>query len=307
MRDAAGRVRLIVNPVASGVTDRTVREALDGLSEHTDAAIVETRGPGHATELAAEAVRDGFDAIAVLAGDGTTNEVINGVGRARPIGVLPAGGTSVLPRALGMPRSVLQAARQVGEALRAGRTRSLTLGTINGRRFAFAAGIGLDADSIRRVDARGRARGRRPGDAYYLWTVARAFGSGRYSRPVLTVEAPGYDPVRGGSLFVANGHPWSYLGPFPLRLAPLARFDGNLDAVVPVDFRRRHVGLYARYLFLSGGHANGDDPRVVYLRDVAEIVVRCDVPLPAEADGDDIGDVVEVTFGVARDAVRLLL
>jgi diacylglycerol kinase family enzyme len=298
---------LIVNPVASGVTDRTIRQALDGLSEYADVAIAETKRPGHATELARDAVGDGYQAVVILAGDGTANEVLNGIGTAGPVGVLPAGGTSVLPRSLGMPRSVLEAARQVGAALEAGRTRPLTLGLLNGRRFAFAAGIGFDAETVRRVDARGRASGRRPGDVYYAWQVVRTFMDGRYARPLLRVEVPAHDPLRASSVLVANGHPWSYLGPLPIRLAPRARFDGNLDVVVPVDFRRRHGPRYLAYLLATGAHSAGDDPRVAYLHDVRELVVHCDEPLPAEADGDDIGDVTEARFGVERDAVRLLV
>jgi diacylglycerol kinase family enzyme len=303
---ARPRLCLIVNPVASGVTPRSIADAVHALQVYCDVEERRTERRGHATELAHEAIEEGFDALVILAGDGTANEVLNGVGPDVPVGVLPAGGTSVLPRALGLPRSVAACARLIGDAARTRTTRPLTLGTINGRRFAFAAGIGFDADAVRRVDEAGRDKGRRPGDAYFALQVARVFGSGRYAHPVLTVEAGG-TTFRGTTVLVANCHPWSYLGPFPLRLAPFARFDGGLDAVVPQDMRLRYLMRYARYLLLTGGHAAGHDPVLRYLHDLDELVVRCDRPLPVQADGDDLGDYSEIRLGVVRNAARLLV
>jgi diacylglycerol kinase family enzyme len=198
-------------------------------------------------------------------------------------------------------------ARRVGAAIADGRSRSISLGTIDGRRFAFAAGIGFDAEAVRRVDARGRDSGRRPGDGYFLLQVARTLADGRYRRPLLTVEAPGHEPVRGASVFAANGHPWTYLGPVPLRLAPRARFEGGIDVVVASSMAVRNVPAYARYLFVTGGHRQDTDNRLRYLHDVESLTVRCDEPLPVEADGDDLGDVLELQLGVIRDAARLLV
>jgi diacylglycerol kinase family enzyme len=301
------RLRLIVNPIASGVSERAVEEAVRALAERCDVAAARTERRGHAAELAAAAIDDGFDAVAVLAGDGTANEVLNGLHAQLPVGVLPGGGTSVLPRALGLPRSIPDAARQVGEALAAGRTRTISLGTIDGRAFAFAAGVGFDAASVRRVDERGRSGGRRPGDLYFTAQVVRTYLSRSYAQPLLTVEAPGLEPFRGASVVVANTHPWSYVGPRPLQIAPRARFERGLDVVVPRALDLRFAATLLRYALVTGGHAAGRDPRVRYLSDVGELTVRCDRPLPAEADGDDLGDVSEVRLGVEREGARLLV
>jgi diacylglycerol kinase family enzyme len=300
------RVCLIVNPVASGVDARAVRTAREVLSASCEVDLEQTRRRGHARELAVAASRGGADAVIVLAGDGTANEVLNGVTAATPVGVLPAGGTSVLPRALGLPRAIRPAAEVVAAALREGRTRTVTLGTVNGRRFAFAAGVGLDAEAVRRVDAAGRAAGRRPGDVYVARQVARIVLGGRYAHPLLTVEVPPAAPFRGASVLVANVHPWSYAGRLPLKLAPRAEFGLGLDLVVPVEVRVRDVPRWLTYLAWSGGHASGGDPRLRYMHDVADALVRCDEALPVEVDGDDIGDHREVRFGVEREAARLL-
>src|SRR6478752_232830 len=82
-------------------------------------------------------------AVVVFSGDGGFNEAVNGLESDMPIGFLPGGGTSVLSRALGLPRDAVAAAQQVAQALAAGRPRRISLGRVNGRRFTFGAGVGL--------------------------------------------------------------------------------------------------------------------------------------------------------------------
>src|SRR5207237_3516959 len=121
-----------------------------------------TERRGHAVELAREAEGD---ALFVLSGDGGYNEVLNGVDGRVPIGFLPGGRTNVLPRALGLPRDAVAAVRA---AVR-GKPRTISLGRVNGRRFGFAAGLGLDAEAVRRVEALGRSPdGSRRGDPVFI-------------------------------------------------------------------------------------------------------------------------------------------
>ena len=97
------RALVITNPAAARTKPRTVREVRDVLRRGGwQAEIVATGGPGDARRLATEAVAAGMDAVAVFGGDGTYNEVLNGIGSDVPLGFLPGGGTSVLPRALGL-------------------------------------------------------------------------------------------------------------------------------------------------------------------------------------------------------------
>ena len=108
----------------------------------------------------------------------------------------------------------------------------------------------------------------------------RTLAEGRYRRPLLTVEVPGREPIRGASALIANTHPWSYVGKRPLHVADRATFEEGLDIVIPVDFRRRHAMRLFRYAFLTGKHADDHDRNVRYLHDVEEAVIRCDAPLP---------------------------
>src|SRR5207302_10724467 len=131
--------------------------------------------PRHATELVTEACRGGCGVLIVFSGDGGFSEPLNGLEGDVPIGFLPAGGTSVLPRALGLPPEPVAAAVQLAEAIEQGRKRRITLGRVNGRRFAFNAGLGLDAEAVRRVDEMGRrADGKRPGDLSLTQAVIAA-------------------------------------------------------------------------------------------------------------------------------------
>ena len=119
--------------------------------------------PDHPTGL--HRLSRDLDAILVFSGDGTYNEALNGADGRIPFGFLPGGGTSVLPRALGLPREPVDAARAIGEALAAGRTRRIGLGSVNGRRFCFSAGLGFDGEAVRRpAGGAGPCSGcRRPG------------------------------------------------------------------------------------------------------------------------------------------------
>jgi diacylglycerol kinase family enzyme len=162
-------VLLIWNPVSSGVTTETLGSVLVRVAERFEVVAMHTLGPGDAVRLGELAAEQGFEAAFVLGGDGTANEVVNGVGDRVPIGVLPAGGTSVLPRVLGLPGKLDAAVERLCDALEEESVRSIALGTVNGRRFTFEAGIGIDAEIVKRIDERGRGgegadEAARPGD-----------------------------------------------------------------------------------------------------------------------------------------------
>ncbi len=293
---------MIVNPYSTHVTGDLITKVEGVLREQVDVSTEFTRGPGHATELAARAARES-DAILVLSGDGTYNEALNAADGSVPFGFLPGGGTSVLPRALGLPRDPVGAAREVAGALAAGRTRRISLGSVNGRRFCFAAGIGFDAEAVRRIDELGRSPGgARPSDFTFGRMVARMFIERRATwAPELEIEGIG----RAAFILVANCDPYSYAGRIPLHVAPAARFDGGLDLIAPKRVRPRDVPRLAVYLVRGRGQLEADD--LWSGHDLDRIVVRCDKPMPLQADGEDLGDVVEAVFEAKRDAVSVLV
>ena len=290
---------LVVNPFATRVNEHRLERVRAELERVAEVDVVLTERPGHATELVTEAGRDGAEAVVVFSGDGGFNEALNGLESDVPIGFLPGGGTSVLPRALGLPRDTVAAARQVADALAASRARRVSLGRVNGRRFAFGAGIGLPADVVRRVDDLGRADGRRPSDLAFVGAVVRVVAAQHWHfEPKLEIAGAG----RAAAVFVANGSPYTYAGRLPLPVARRASFDGGLDFVAPVAVSPVSVPFTA--VRVLSGRTGGDG----FLRghDLDRIEIRCDVPLPLHADGEDLGDVEHAVFEAERDAVAVL-
>ena len=296
MRDAV----LIVNPHASEVTEERLAGVEAVLRERTGLTVVRTERPVHATELAGAA--DG-DAVLVYGGDGAFNEALNGLGRDVPIGFLPGGRTSVLPRALGLPRDPVQAARRLVDALEAGRTRRIALGRANERRFAFAAGVGFDAELVRRVDGLGRSPdGKRPGDLAYIRTTAALLRErGGRLEPALELEGLG----RAAFALVANTDPYTYAGRLPIHAAPEASFELGLDVVAPERVRPASIPRLLRYALAGRGQTSAADVR--YAHDVDRIELTCDRPLPLHVHGEDLGDVERAEFVAERGAVSVLV
>ena len=294
-------VVLIVNPFASRVTVEKLAAVERELSRAASVSVVMTQRPQHATELVAEAMQNGTDALVVFSGDGGFNEALNGLEGDVPVAFLPGGGTSVLPRALGLPLDPVAAARQVADAIEQHRTRRITVGRVNGRRFAFSAGLGVDAEAVRRVDDMGRAQdGRRPGDFAFALAVVRTLAAhGGRLEPTLEVQGLG----RAACAFVANAAPYTYAKRLPLRIAPEADFELGLDLVAPVRVRRRSLVRMA-YSVLRG--RAGDD-RLLYAQDLDRIEIACDGPTPLKADGEDLGDVEHAVFEAERGAVAVLV
>jgi diacylglycerol kinase family enzyme len=285
------RPLLIVNPQASAVTPQS---AADIAAELGDVEVVWTERAGHATELASAS--DG--PVVVFAGDGGFNEVLNGVGPVVPVGFIPGGGSSVLPRALGLPREPVQAARRLAEALRSGRTRRISVGRVNGRRFGFAAAVGFPAEVVRRVDELGREDGRRPPDRAFALTLARVLVERRGRlEPHLEVDG---EPV--AFALVANGDPYSYLARLPLRFAPDASFEAGLELVAPRRVRPSAIPRLTTAALL-GRHAR----HVVYRHDLDRVEIRSAEPQPLQVDGEDLGDVASAVFECERGALTVLV
>ena len=285
---------LIVNPFASGVDEHRLAAVRAALPSGTQTMLTTTAGEG--TEIARSA--GDVEAIYVFGGDGTFNEVLNGVETDVPLGFIPGGGTSVLPRALGLPRNPGKAAQRIAE----GRTRRIGLGRVNGRRFGFNAGLGLDAELVRKVDELGRRPdGRRPGDVAFMKVASGTLWAshGRFDER-LEIESAG----RAAFVLVANCSPYTYAGAVGLDLVPGASFDDGLAYVAPVTLRARDLPR----LLARGARGSGlKDERTLAARDVDRIVVQCDEPLPLQVDGEDTGDVVEAVYEAERAAVTVFV
>jgi len=270
------RRTLIVNPHASRVTEERIA-AVEARLRPVE--ILRTEHRGHATELAREAAGE---EVWVLGGDGVLNEALNGLRDGAALGVVPAGGANVVARSLGATE------------------RRISVGRVNGRRFAFAAGIGVDSEVVRELETEWRARrGRRSSDLRYARAVAGKLVRGY--EPRLEIVGRG----RAAGVFVSNNAVFTYAGLLPLRFLPDARFELGLDFAAPA----RVTALSSARLFtrVLTGRGMAGATSVLSGHDLDRIEVRCDVPLPLEADGEDLGDVSLAVFEAERVAVTVLL
>ena len=292
------RALLVVNPKATTTSARARDVLAHALASEVKLDVAETSHRGHAVDLARQAVLDGLDVVVALGGDGTVNEVVNGILHAgvKPglpaLGVVPAGSTNVFARALGMPNSAIEATSHLLEALLSDRRRTIGLATANDRWFTFNAGLGLDAGAVRRVE-RSRHKGRPATQPLYVRSAIREYLFGAAGRePVLTLERPGAEPVRLALALVSQTDPWTYLGERPVRPCPQASFDTGLDVfglrTMPVTAVVRHL----QQILAKDPHPHGK--RVISLHDVPELSLVGDHPLPFQLDGDDLGDQLRI-------------
>ncbi len=302
------RALLVVNPKATSVT-RGVRDVLShALASVTKLDVVQTQARGHATSLARQAVDDGLDVVVALGGDGTVNEVVNGLLAAGPraglpaLGVVPAGGANVFARTLGLPANPVEATGQLLDALAEGRRRRIGLGMADDRWFTFCAGMGLDASVVRRVEAR-RAAGARSTPALYVRQgLAQFFRSDRRS---LTMTAhPETGPsVPIGFALVCNTSPWTYLGRRPVVPCPDADFATGLDLFGLTTLRTSATLRHLRQILAHRPRPRGR--AVLSLHDQDAFRLTADRPTPLQVDGDDLGDRTDVVFRSVPQALAV--
>jgi diacylglycerol kinase family enzyme len=312
------RALLIVNPRATSTTGLRRDVITRALSSAVDLSVMETRYRGHATRLAATAVTDGHGLVLTLGGDGTANEAVNGIvgaGRAGrqvtaaqlpALAALPGGSANVFTRALGLPPDPVDAVGQVIQALASGRQRSIGLGRALGRYFAFNAGLGLDAEVIRAVEAQ-RSLGRPATPALYMRTALRQFYAVTDRRhPALTLERDGQPPQ--GPLFeviVSNTAPWTYVGRRPVQTSPEAGFDTGLDVFALRALRTPGTArTLAQMLSRSGRPPRGR--QTLSLHDEQAVRVTASRPVAFQVDGEYLGEHESVLFEAIPKAIRVI-
>src|SRR6187399_3398316 len=173
-KSAKKRMLIIVNPYATTVSDRLKNLVVYALQGRFEVETILTEAENHATEIGREVRDHGYDVVVAFGGDGTLNEVANGLaGTDVPVSVLPGGSTNVVCRTLGIPNDVVDATEHLIGLADDFRPRKIDLGRCNGRCFVFACGVGLDATVVKRVDAHPRLKARAR-QWYYTWAAISA-------------------------------------------------------------------------------------------------------------------------------------
>ena len=284
------------------VTDLAVR-SLAGL---VDLDVERTRYRGHARELAAAARGE---LVIVLGGDGSVNEVVNGVmsrEEDRPLlAVIPGGGGNVFARGLGLPVDAAAAIRRVREAIAAGRYRTIGLGLAADRYFTFSAGLGMDAEVVGEVD-RLRAEGHRESAALFLRAMVRQYYRGTdRRRPALTLERDGEPPI--SDLFMAiitNRSPWTYLRGRPLLPVPHPDFNSGLDLLALRRLRLTTIfAAVGQMLYVRNRPAGGRD--MLSVLGSESLTVRSARPIAFQVDGEYLGETEAVKFQFVPQALRV--
>lgn len=319
------RALLIVNPRATTTTQPVLDTIVGTLAAQAEIEVVETRYRGDAREIAARAVGEGWDALLVLSGDGTINEIVNGLmdkaairagrplarggelaGRLPAIGAIPGGNANVFTRDLGVPADPVAAVQVIAARLGAGTTRTIGLGLAGDRYFTFNAGLGWDAEVVCGVEEE-RAQGRPASTGLYVRTALRHYYRKTDRRhPGLTVEAADgtrIDPV--ALAIISNTTPWSYAGQRPVSPTPAASFDTGLDAFLLRRLRTISTLNALRQMTRRTGQPM-TGKHVVNLHDQAEITVRSRKPAALQVDGDYVGDAESVTFRSVPGALRVI-
>lgn len=301
------RARLIFNPTAT-TTNRAVRSALVGLlSSEVELSVTGTRARLHASDLARQAVADGVDAVFALGGDGTANEVIQGLaGTDVAFGVLPGGGTNVLARALDLPRDATTAAAQQLQRLHEGQDLRLGLGEVNGRLFGFQAGVGLDAGIVRRVEAHPIAKKVLRQLAFVLLGLREWATSEDRGDPACVVQ--GLSPLDDDPrmlVTVGNLAPYTYLGPRAFDLVPTAGADTGLAVLAVRPLTTRRVLRAVGEAFVDGRHVT--DPDIDLCSDVSSFTIEARRPVPLMVDGDLVDHVTRATVRHRPGLLRVLV
>jgi diacylglycerol kinase family enzyme len=314
----ARRVRrkmlIVVNPYATTVSDRLKNLVVYALQGRYDVEAVLTEAQNHATEISREARDGGYDLVVAFGGDGTLNEVANGLaGTDVPVSVLPGGSTNVVARSLGIPNDVVDATEHLLGLADQFEPRPIDLGIANGRRFVFACGAGLDATAAKRVDSRPRLKARF-GPYWYIYAAVTGFYRQYLRDPVqMHVEVEGQS-AEGVTAICQNSDPFTYYRSTPLRVCEdVAIDDGTLGLAVLRRAAQRDVPMIAARV-LSEGLRLSRSRQIDHFAGVAEANIDSITPdangalrrFPVQVDGDYIGDHTELELRVDPGALTIV-
>jgi diacylglycerol kinase family enzyme len=302
------RALVVVNPYATTVSDRLRNLVVHALAARYVVEAVETERRGHATELARAAAADGYGLVIAFGGDGTVNEAANGLaGSSVPLSCLPGGSANVYCKLLGIPSEIVDATEHLLGVADRFAPRLVDLGEVEGRLYTFSAGVGMDADVVRRVDARPRLKARF--GPYFFSATALATFARRYllAAPRMFVNVGG-ETLSGVTMVVQNAEHYTYFHDRPIDLADGATLEsGTLSGVV----LRRASLLGAPTLIARGAIAAA---RVTGHRQVRgfdgatslTVSSASGRPLPLQVDGDYIGEVTEARFAIRPRALTIV-
>jgi diacylglycerol kinase family enzyme len=285
------RVLLLVNATASSVTARKRVMIRKMLADNHDVEVAETSRRGHATRLAHAAANDGFDAVAVFAGDGTLNEAADGLLHSNTaLAPLPGGSTNVYARTLGYPNDAIDAAQLLLGSLAREATKRIGVGTANRRR----------------VERYGELK-RWFSHPLHVAAAVEAFFRKEGTHTYMQIELDNGELIEGARfIIVSKTDPYTSLGRLPLKVAPQAGLERplavtafrSLDAITLLGGAASSM---RKGEFLA--HREGVDHRA----NLHRLIVRSPEPFAYQVDGDDAGNTDQLDLTYEPDALTIVV
>jgi len=306
---------IIVNPYATTVSDRLRNLVVYALQGRYEVEAVSTEAQNHATEIGREVRDHGYDVVVAFGGDGTLNEVVNGLaGTDVPVSMLPGGSTNVVCRTLGIPNDVVDATEHLLALADEWAPRKIDLGVADERHFVFSCGAGIDATVVKRVDAHPRLKST-VGPYYYSWAGISGFYRHYLLDPVrVRVETDAGDPVEGVTALAQNSDPFTYFANRPIRVCEGIEIDdGTLSMAVLKRAAQRDMPSLITRLF-SDRLAASKHRQIEHIGGVTEATIASvsedrdgeTRPFPVQVDGDYIGEQTRVELKAAPGTLTIV-
>lgn len=297
---------LVSNLHAGSVSARTKEVIVKALQADFKLEVADTIRREHASDLARDAVDRDFQAVLAFGGDGTINEVVQGLAETDlALGILPGGTTNVMARSLGIPSDPVEATAFVAARLRSGTRRRINLGRINERYFVFSAGMGLDGEVVRRVEADPERKRRSPEWLFVSNAFRAGLGEYRGTDAFIKLRVDGDEPQQVMTAVFCNARPFTYFRRFPVDVCPQARLDAGIDAFGLKKLRTTTVPRLVWAVFVSRSHVKWRSS--YYRHDVSGAEVTATRPAPMQVDGDYLGEHDHARISLVHDALDLLV
>jgi diacylglycerol kinase family enzyme len=307
------RALLVANKFATSTDGNVQSKVVSELSKYLDITVANTSARNDAIEIAREANQQGIEIVIGLGGDGTINEIANGLLADGPnpegpiLAAIPGGNGNVFVRNMGLSENPLEATAQILSCIDAKKFKSIGVGKIAtnniSRWFLFNAGIGLDAAVIAEMETR-RAKGKIVSDTgYAVLALRELFAKTDRRHPALSLASDSGDVHRDAYFaLIVNLAPWAYLGSRPLNPLPLAGHDTALDVYAPTSLSIPAVFKLGRRALI--GKSAPSDSNVISLIDQSQVHVQAERALWIQVDGDVIAQSTELTATHVPNALR---
>src|SRR4051794_13669097 len=311
---AKKRMLIIVNPYATTVSDRLKNLVVYALQGRYEVETVSTEAQNHATEIGREVRDHGYDVVVAFGGDGTLNEVVNGLaGTDVPVSVIPGGSTNVVCRTLGIPNDVVDATEHLLAVADEWQPRRIDLGMADHRHFVFSCGAGIDATVVKRVDAHPRMKSA-AGPYYFTWAAVSAFYRSYLHNAVrLRVQIEG-ESIEGVTALTQNSDPFTYFASRPVRVCEdVAIDDGTLALGVLKRAAQRDMPTLISRIF-SEKRSAAQHRQIVHFAHINGATISSTSetkdgvprPFPVQVDGDYIGERTELELRVDPGALTVV-